>query len=963
MTPMMLTCCLMICALLNSFVPAKPAFEPYTLVVKIRSGAAAFQAWKEQGRTGPIAAFQSIIGDHGSHGFVRDATLTSILRARSLRDKSDVSLQSTSELDLARIAVITVSASTNLTKALAALSSHADVEYAERRPIQSLVSIPNDTLASRQYHLALVKAYAAWDLLPANRTVVLGIVDTGIDGLHPDLASSMFTNPGETGLDANGKDKRTNAIDDDANGFVDDAQGWDFVSSSDPSKGDNDPSPGNPHGTHVGGTAGATINNVIGGAGVAANVKLMAVKIGDDNQFSRTVSSTADGILYAASNGASVINCSFGSSSRTFADVDVINEATALGALIVCAAGNDGVDLAFYPAAYPACLSVAATDSTDHLTSFSNINGSIDVAAPGKKILATFPNNTYETLDGTSMASPIVAAIAAMVRMTHPTYTPEQTHATIKASASSVDALNLAFIGRMGAGRVNAYEAARQAKRSWCSIVQTTINDADADGLFEPGEVIRITLRLRNILEPLTAPVLRLKSAVFDFNVKVDTDSFALSSFASGEERTVEQDFVVTLPLNTPQNAIVEFLCTMSDDSALVLRDIVSFTANPTYRTITENDIHVTVNSTGNLGYNDYPSNEQGDGFSYTTSTDLLFESSLLVGVSPARISNGARGDDSHVKDTSFHAVDVINVLRDSVPSGIRAVSRYNDAYDKESCGVSVRQTVYQCNDDSVRNVITTCYDLTNRTSGPLENIYTALFFDWDIGPSGANNQAQWDYPTGSGMQANVATDGFPIVGVSMISPIITNFYAIDNAGRSDVNIGIYDDFARSEKWFMMSNGINRTRSSVTDASMMIGGGPFTLAPGETSQICFVIGAGTTYESLASGLSAARNRAIGMGLNAVPYVQLADVDKILYVTDGPVLSPGTVALRYSIHRTIPVTIDLIDLFGSTIAAYHSNIDAAGIHEISIVIPDVASGNYFLRLQGATASLFPIVILQ
>jgi len=960
---MMLTRCLLTFLFVSSLLQAQTAWEPNCVVVKLRAESPTARVWSVQGRTGEITSFTNLLGPHTSTGYISDATLVSVARAIALRDRRDITLQASPDVEVSRIVRISIGPTANLTKCIKALSAHPDVVYAERCPIRELVGIPNDTLASRQYHLALVRAYEAWDVLPADKTIVVGIVDTGIDRDHADLAGSLYANPGESGLDANGNDKRTNKIDDDANGFVDDFQGWDFVSSIDPVVGDNDPSPGNPHGTHVGGTAGATINNVVGGAGVALHVKLMPVKIGDDDQFARTVSRTGDGILYASSNGASVINCSFGSSSRAFADIDVIDQATALGTLIVCAAGNDGIDQAFYPAAYPPCLSVAATDSLDRLTSFSNINGTVDVASPGKDILATFPNNSYETLDGTSMASPIVAAIAAMVRMTHPAYSPEQTHATIKASTTSIDSLNLAFIGRMGTGRVNAFEASRQAKRSWSTIAQTTIIDSDADGLYEPGETIKIKLRVRNILEALNAPVIKLKSAVFDFTVKIEIDSFTLAGYASGEERDVDQEFVVTLPMNTPQNVIVEFLCTMMDGGTLVLRDIVSFTANPTYRTIAENDISVTLNSSGNIGYNDYPTNQQGDGFAYLSSKDLLFESSLIVGTSASRLSNAARGAYPQQKDTAFHPIEVIDLLRDSVPSGLRASCRYSDSYEKEPCGVSVRQTVYQSNDDSVRNVITSCYEITNRTAEQLSNVFAALFFDWDIGPSGANNQVQWDYPTGAGMQANVMSDGFPIIGVSMISPFINNFYAIDNPGNSEVNIGIYDDFVRSEKWFMMSNGINRTRSSVTDASMVVGGGPFTLAPDSTVQICFVIGASATYEGLSRGLSAGRQRAVTMGLNAIPYVQLADVDKILYVTDGPVLAPGTVALRYSIHRTTSVIIDLVDLFGSTVASYHNSIDPAGVHEISIEIPDVASGNYFLRLQGSSASLFPIAILQ
>lgn len=932
------------------------------VVVQLRAGSAAELAWKAQGRRGEIAQLTTTIGSHTSTGYISNATLASVQRARRSQRKTDDDMQATADVAVGRFVRIGLPPGTSIEKCLAALRSHPDVVTVERLPVYTVVGMPNDTLAPRQYHLALVQAFQAWDELPADSTVVIGIVDTGIERTHDDLRDVMYTNPGETGTDAKGRDKRSNGIDDDGNGFVDDFQGWDFVSGSDTANGDNDPSPGNPHGTHVGGTAGASINNIVGGAGVAAHVRLMPVKIGADDQFSRTVSNTADGILYAASNNAAVINCSFGASSQTFADVSVINEATSLGALIICAAGNDGVDQAFYPAAYPACLSVAATDANDRLTSFSNIHRTIDVAAPGKAILATYPNNSYESLDGTSMASPIVTATAAMVRLTHPTFTPEQVHATIKASATNVDTLNLAFVGRMGTGRVNAFEAARSVPRSWASISSVEFTDSDGDGLYEPGEDIHAHITIKNILQPLRAPVLHVSSATFDVALIIAPDSITLPAFATGEERAVQQDIIISLPLNTPQNSTIELLCTMVDSTTTVLREIIGFNANPTYRTIAENDISVTVNSSGNFAFNDYPNNDQGTGFSFRDQDGLLFESGLMIGTSSSNVSNVVRGFDPHVKDTSFHTINVINIRRDSVPSGLRAVTMYSDSSDVAPSGVVVHQQVFQSNDDSVRNVITTCYDITNVTSTTIGNAYAALFFDWDIGRSGAYNQVQWDYPTGAGMQANVAENGLPIVGVSMVSPYITNFYAIDNPGHSDVNVGIYDDFVRSEKWYMMTNGINRTKSSVTDASMVIGGGPFSIAPGETTQICFVIGAGATYDELASGLTAGRARAQSMGLNAIPYQRIADQDQIIHVANGPTLQPGPTTVKYSIHRTAMVTLDLVDLFGRSVATYRESLDPAGIYEFEISIPNVAAGNYFLRLHGSniTVSLLSIV---
>ena len=178
---------------------------------------------------------------------------------------------------------------------------------------------------------------------------------------------------------------------------------------------------------------------------------------------------------------ASIINCSFGSASPSLAETAVMEEATALGALVVAAAGNDGLDMAFFPAAYPQVLSVAATDEIDEIAFFSNTHNTVDVCAPGVAIYSTTPNNTYQYLDGTSMASPVAAAVAAMVRLKNPTYTSAETKATVMSTCDNIDSANAVFLGRYGIGRVNALSAVSATDPKWVTVSRATFVDSDGD--------------------------------------------------------------------------------------------------------------------------------------------------------------------------------------------------------------------------------------------------------------------------------------------------------------------------------------------------------------------------------------------------------------------------------------------------------------------------------------------------
>lgn len=268
-----------------------------------------------------------------------------------------------------------------------------NVEYAEPDYYLYATAVPDDPYFDRLWGLhntgqdvngtsgvqdADIDAVEAWDIATGSSSVVVAVIDSGVDYNHPDLSANIWTNPDE--IPGNG-------IDDDENGYIDDVRGWDFCDN------DNNPEDYNAHGTHVAGTIAARGNNAAGVAGVCWTAKIMALRF--LNAGGRGLTSDAiSAIEYANTKGAHVVNNSWGGRGFSQALKDAIN---AFPALIVCAAGNDGTDndnAPQYPSSYdcPNIIAVAATDQEDNLASFSNYGLlSVDVAAPGTNIYSTSP--------------------------------------------------------------------------------------------------------------------------------------------------------------------------------------------------------------------------------------------------------------------------------------------------------------------------------------------------------------------------------------------------------------------------------------------------------------------------------------------------------------------------------------------------------------------------------------------
>jgi subtilisin family serine protease len=334
----------------------------------------------------------------------------------------------------------------NVGRALRTLRRSHVVRWAEPNRRMCISLTPNDPFyALFQWDMPVIGMPHAWDITRGDPSVTLGVTDTGVDGAHPDLAPVMWLNPGETGTDAIGNDRRTNGVDDDGDGYVDDWKGWDFVAS------DNDPADENGHGTHVSGIADAHGNDAKGIAGVSWNTRVLPVRVMDANG-SGTEANIAAGMAYAVAHGARVINASLGGPDPSQAITDVI--AASPQTLFVFAAGNDGSNddvTPTYPCAdsAPNVVCVAATDASDQLASWSNYGVStVDLAAPGDGIWSDWPNGGLTALSGTSMAAPHVAGAAALLFSANPLLTAAGAR---NALLQSVDHLS-GLVGLVGSG-------------------------------------------------------------------------------------------------------------------------------------------------------------------------------------------------------------------------------------------------------------------------------------------------------------------------------------------------------------------------------------------------------------------------------------------------------------------------------------------------------------------------------
>jgi thermitase len=275
--------------------------------------------------------------------------------------------------------------------------------------------IMNDPAMHKKWGLAQSNALEAWQLTTGSRDIVVAIVDTGIDLKHPDLKNNLWRNPGETGKDAQGRDKSTNGVDDDHNGFVDDVHGWNFVQNN------HNLVDNHGHGTHIAGIVGAEGGNKYGVTGVAPKVSLMVLKYFDPQSASNNLVNTIKAFNYAIQMNAHIINYSGGGTEFSEDEFLAVKRAEQKGILFVAAAGNERANSdynKYYPADYDLdnIISVTALNPGLRVLSSSNYGvHTVDIAAPGENIYSTYLSQQFRTMTGTSQATAFVSGVAALL--------------------------------------------------------------------------------------------------------------------------------------------------------------------------------------------------------------------------------------------------------------------------------------------------------------------------------------------------------------------------------------------------------------------------------------------------------------------------------------------------------------------------------------------------------------------
>nr|MBC7244656.1 S8 family serine peptidase [Chloroflexota bacterium] len=308
--------------------------------------------------------------------------------------------------------------------ALARYRANSRVAYAEPDYLAYGTLTPNDPYySSMQYGPQKIQADRAWDITTGSPTVIVAVVDSGADFQHPDLQGKLIA-------------------------------GWDFINN------DADPTDDHGHGTHVAGIVGAVTNNGEGIAGIGYQTRLLIVKVLDDSNGG-TYSGIAQGIIYAADHGASIINLSLGGTAFSQTLLDAVEYTWSRGVLLVAAAGNYASSSPFYPASFEHVMAVAATDADDNRWSSSNYGNYISVSAPGVNIYSTNWNKTsgtgYAYRTGTSMATPHVSGMAALLLAQDPSRSNAQLWSIIESTADDLGAVG--WDPYYGYGRVNAYRA------------------------------------------------------------------------------------------------------------------------------------------------------------------------------------------------------------------------------------------------------------------------------------------------------------------------------------------------------------------------------------------------------------------------------------------------------------------------------------------------------------------------
>lgn len=603
------------------------------------------------------------------------------------------------------------------------------IECAAPWCVMELCSEPNDPEAPKQNLLKQIGVFDAWDVEDGSDSVVIGISDSGLRQDHEDLKDALLLRTTE--IPANG-------VDDDNNGYIDDYNGYSFTAEGDGTPYGETFNPNNGHGTSVAGTCGATVNNGIGIAGIANKCKMFPLRTMPNG--SSGIVFGYESIIYCATNGFAVVNCSWGGQSPSCIDEDVIAYAIARGTAVVAAAGNHGSPAPFYPASYPGVLGVGVVNYSDDVVPMTGHGPSVDIMAPGHSSWTTDNGGGYSGFCCTSGSAPIASGVVALVRAKNPQLTPIEACAVVRESAtrnpwatvpSSIHPLLLPE------GRINALAAVRADPSTMVSLAYDTVSVRGPNGAprWTLGDTIEATVRLRNELAsyinqsidsiqlvPSTTPGVELLGS--------NTRTYRSSAGHDSTFSLAPLSFVVTRATDTMSYVSFSLSGTNAQGTPTTHRLRAGITPSPAFTTLSNPVMHVSIGDRGRIGNTDIQRG-QGEGLSYLGYCGQLYEGGLVATANGRVVDNvrGARGIDDH-----FRAVK--GFIK---PNPELGVVQDLDAPDSIRLGIQVEQRIVL---DSLRGMVIIDVTLTNISDTTLNDLALGWFCDWDLGKQPARNRS-----------------------------------------------------------------------------------------------------------------------------------------------------------------------------------------------------------------------------
>ncbi len=706
---------------------------------------------------------------------------------------------------------------------------------------------PNDSNLGSQWYLNTAHFPEAWTISKGDSNFVVGIVDTGIEPAHPDLSANIWVNA----VEVNG----VAGVDDDQNGYTDDLSGFNFAQSG----GNHD---GQGHGSFVAGVTGAVTDNVTGIAGSGFDCQMMSLRV--YNSTNGRLSGTLEAVLYAAQNGAKIINLSLGRSGFPADwEEDIFNYVILdKDVLVIAAAGNRAQNTAapeedFYPASYKNVLSVGAINSSKQRAGNYVISSKMDIVAPGFGIYSTYPTwagtGGYLTANGTSFAAPLAAGAGVLVRSTFPQLSARQAKELIRVTTDDHYGFgsNASYEGYFGKGSLNAHRALTY-EDSAISVRLEDFELLDVTSINDSTYELTVYVDFINFLNSVS----RLSvMASPELNSVTMVDSLISVAQLSMGEHWEDQVFRFRVHCDQLGQDIRLRLDYSGKDSLYTDYEYLDVPVDRNYLRARMNQFDFALTNIGRMGYLD-ANYFEGYGM-YFGGNLIAREAGLFVAASPAKVSDGLLEDyannilsqdftaDTTKFNPSLRLVSTQLALRE-----LRAA--YTDTLAANPIGVQVRERIRAWDQTNNDNYLIWEYEITNAATQTLDSLRIGIFWDFDLPSDALENVAGWDNVDDFGYVRNAdSTLWFAVKLLNADSLGVTPRFKGVNLDIAAYPHDPYDGdgFTSSDKFHLLSNTIT---SETTSGNIFIASGAhFTnWQAGQTKTLQFLIVGDTSYQRL-----------------------------------------------------------------------------------------------------------------